>query len=61
MKDLEGPKLQPFSLPAHDLCFLFNIHYQQDMVFPATLVVLRLHLPLDRLTRSAGPESFVGS
>lgn len=40
LKDLEGPMLHPFSLPANDRYFPFNIRYQQDMVFPITFVVV---------------------
>lgn len=36
---LEGHSLHPFSFPASDKCFLFDIRYQQAMVSPTTLLV----------------------
>ena len=41
-ESLEGHSLHLFSLPAYDRRFLFDIRYQQDMVFPTILFVLSL-------------------
>lgn len=39
-ESLEGHSLHAFSLPVHDMTFPFDIRYQQEMVYPSTLLAL---------------------